>query len=105
MFVMVSQMMMNMETNLIAVFDIENETCVGTCQMKCLDSIDDVLMMMMRRMMIDDDDDYDDDDDEPIEVIDPAGSSHIFSQFEGGLVYFRFQVGKIKKIMTMMICL
>ena len=28
-----------------------------------------------------------------MQVIDPAGSSHIFSQFEGGLVYFRFQVG------------
>ena len=27
-----------------------------------------------------------------MQVIDPAGSSHIFSQFEGGLVYFRFQV-------------
>ena len=29
-------------------------------------------------------------------VLDPAGSSHIFSQFEGGLVYFRFQVGNLK---------
>ena len=28
-------------------------------------------------------------------VLDPAGSSHIFSQFEGGLVYFRFQVGNV----------
>ena len=29
-------------------------------------------------------------------VLDPAGSSHIFSQFEGGLVYFRFQVGNLE---------
>ena len=50
MFVMVSQMMMNMETNLIAFFGIENETCVDTCKMKCLDSIDDVLMKLRRRM-------------------------------------------------------
>ena len=77
----------------LPVFDIENEACLDMMGIAWLFHQDPIEGYVHS---IDDDDHYDsvDGDTGPIQVVDPAGSSHIFSQFEGGLVYFRFQVGE-----------
>ena len=61
----------------MVVLEIEDETRVETFEVTSY-RVPRLWRIVIRKRMV--------------QVIDPAGSSHIFSQFEGGLVYFRFQV-------------